>query len=177
MGKGLDYDELFPGRFIKAGDLKGRDVNLTIRGVRIEELPQDKGGERAKGIISFEGTKKEWVLNRTNGEALKAMWGRDTGDWIGKRVTLYPAQFNGDLAIRVKGSPDLAADITFELKLPRKRPQQTTLKATGGKRNGKQPAPPPKSDPEPPNEETAAAAEAYLDSQGSGSSEEERIEF
>ncbi len=145
--KGLDYDALFPGRFIKAGDFKGKDVTVTIATVRIEDLPNDAGGNKVKGIIGFEGKKKEWVLNRTNGEALKAMWGRDTGDWIGKRVTLYPAPFNGDLAVRVRGSPDLKAPLDFELKLPRKRPQKTRLLVTG-KANGKA-APEPEPDPEP----------------------------
>lgn len=131
MAKGIDFDELFPGRFIKAGDFHGREVTLTIAAVRIEELPSDQGGMRAKGIIGFDRAKKEWVLNRTNGESLKAMWGRDTGEWIGKRVTLYPAEFNGDIAIRVRGSPDLPADLPFELKLPRKRAQRMVLKKTG----------------------------------------------
>lgn len=144
--KGLDYDALFPGRFIKAGDFKGNDVTVTIANVRIEDLPNDAGGNKVKGIIGFEGKKKEWVLNRTNGEALKAMWGRDTGDWIGKRVTLYPAPFNGDLAIRVRGSPDLEKPLDYELKLPRKRPQKQRLLVTG--KNGKA-APPPAPEPEP----------------------------
>jgi hypothetical protein len=146
---GLSYDELFPGRFLKASVFKGRDVTLTIRDVRIEELPSETGGTKVKGIIAFEGKKLELVLNRTNGEALKAMWGRDTGDWIGKRVTLYPAMFNGEPCIRVRGSPDLPAPLDFELKLPRKRPQKTRLLVTG-KANGKAaPAPEPETTPEP----------------------------
>ncbi len=145
--KGLDYDALFPGRFIKAGDFKGHDVTLTIANVRLEDLPNDAGGNKVKGIIAFEGKKKEWVLNRTNGEALKAMWGRDTGEWIGKRVTLYPAPFNGDdLAIRVRGSPDLKAPLDFELKLPRKRPTKTRLLVT--KPGARAAAPPPEPEPE-----------------------------
>lgn len=136
---GLDYDQLFPGRFIKSGEFQGKDVTITIRAIRVEELPQDKGGERAKGIVSFAETKKEWVLNRTNGECLKAMWGRDTGVWLGKRVTLYPAPFTssfgdgaeGDTCIRVRGSPDLAADMRIEVRLPRKKPISVTMRATG----------------------------------------------
>ena len=149
MNKGLDFDILFPGRFVKAGDLKGKDQTLEISAVRIEELPQDKGGTRVKGIIAFKGAKKEWVLNRTNGEALKAMWGRDTGDWIGKRVTLFPAMYDGDLAVRVRGSPDLKADVEFELKLPRKRPQKVTLIAVGKKNGAGKPEPVPDLDPTP----------------------------
>lgn len=158
MAKGLDYDALFPGRFIKAGDFKGRDVTLEVANVRIEELPQDGGGNKVKGIVAFKGAKKEWVLNRTNGEALKAMWGRDTGEWIGKRVTLYPAQFNGDLAVRVRGSPDLKETMEYELKLPRKRPQKMRLLVTG-KTSGKPAAPAPQPEPEAAPENVQEAAE------------------
>lgn len=127
----VDYDELFPGRFIKAGDLKGRDVTVEIADVEKEELPQEKGGDRERGILSFKGTKKKLVLNRTNGECVKAMFGRKVPGWIGKRLTLYPAEWNGDLCIRIRGSPDISAPVTFELKLPRKKPKATTLVVTG----------------------------------------------
>lgn len=128
---GLSYDELFPGRFLKAGILKGRDVTLTISSVRIEDLPSEAGGTRTKGILAFEGKKLELVLNRTNGEAIKAMFGSRCDDWIGKRITLYPGEFNGDPCLRVRGSPELKESLTFELRLPRKRPVKTTLLATG----------------------------------------------
>lgn len=155
--RGLDYDLLFPGRFIKASEFKGFDVLVTISAIDLEDLPQEKGGERVKGIISFEGKKKKLVLNRTNGESLKAMFGRDTGEWIGKKVTLYPAIWNGDPCIRVRGSPELKANIEFELKLARKRPQKVTLYATGnGKANGKSSAPEPDPIPDEPAGEIPA---------------------
>lgn len=131
MTKGLDYDQLFPGRFMKAGDFQGKDVTMTIDSIELEDLPQDKGADRTRGIIGFQKTKKKLVLNRTNGECIKAMFGRDTGEWIGKRVTLWPAPFDGDIAIRVKGSPELKEPLEFELKLPRKRPIQMRLLPTG----------------------------------------------
>lgn len=58
------------------------------------------------------------------------MFGRDSAAWIGKRVTLYPAeiQFEGnDLAIRVRGSPDIPNDIEFTLSLAKKKPRQVKL--------------------------------------------------
>lgn len=139
-----DWDQLFPSRFLKSGEFKGKDVTLVIRRIRTEELPDDKGGARVRGVIGFDGTKKELVLNRTNGECIKGMFGRDTSKWIGKRVTLFPAPFTdpftGEVgtAIRVRGSPDLTADQTIEVKLPKKRPISMTMKATGQKgSNGK----------------------------------------
>lgn len=132
MSKGLDFDQLFPGRFIKAGQFKGIDVTMQIKTVAIEELPK-QGGTETKGVIGFEQTPKQWVLNKTNGLCLKGMFGRDTGEWIGKRVTLYPAaiQFeDSDLAIRVRGSPDIAAPMDIEIKLARKSPKKVTMQKT-----------------------------------------------
>ena len=143
----VDFDELYPGRFIKSGDLRGQDRNLTITRVEVDELEGTKG-KQTKGIIHFAETKKGLVLNRTNGECLKAMFGRKLPDWVGKRVTLYPKKIESevaDLAIRIRGSPDLAADVTFELHLARKRPQTMTLKKTA---TGKGAAPAPEPEPE-----------------------------
>jgi hypothetical protein len=125
----MDFDKLFPGRFLKAADLNGKDVTLTISAVVVDELVGDKGTEM-KGLLSFAGKKKQLVLNKTNGLCLKQMFGRETDAWVGKRVTIFPTTFNDEPCIRVKGSPDLDKDVTFELKLPRKAPKTTTLTRT-----------------------------------------------
>lgn len=142
MAAGYDYDELFPGRFLKAGELKERDVTLQIAAVEIEEMPDEQGskvnkeGKRVKvrGILSFDKTSRQLVINRTNGESLKAMFGRKTMDWVGKRVTLYPAiveSFGEQVpAIRVRGSPDLPSDLVAELQVGRKT-RKATFKRTG----------------------------------------------
>ena len=122
----IDFDKMYPGRFVKAADFNGKDVTLEISEVKLEELEGDKGAQ-TKGIVSFKGAKKSLVLNKTNGLCMRAMWGRETDAWIGKRVTLYPAELDGELCIRVRGSPDIADSITFELKLPRKKSVQKTL--------------------------------------------------
>ena len=131
----MDYEALFPGRFLKAAEFKGREVTKTISAVEIVELPQDDGGERARGVVSFSDTPKQWVLNRTNAVCLAAMFGRDTDGWIGKRVCLHPAEarFGRErvLAVRVKGSPDIEREVECEVKLPRKKPVTMRLAPTG----------------------------------------------
>jgi hypothetical protein len=82
------------------------------------------------------------------------MFGRDTGEWIGKRITVYPAKIESelaDLAIRLRGSPDIEDDVTFTLALARKRPRAVTMKkTTTGKPNGTAALPlEPEPDPEP----------------------------
>lgn len=125
----MDFDKLFPGRFLKAADFNGKDVTLKISAVVVDELIGDKGTE-IKGLLSFEGKKKQLVLNKTNGLCLKQMFGRETDAWVGKRVTLYPTTFNDEPCIRVKGSPDIEKDFSFELKLPRKAPKAVRLVKT-----------------------------------------------
>lgn len=138
--KPVDFDELYPGRFIKSGEFQGKKVTLTIADVNIEELGMD-AQKKIKGVISLRETQKQWVLNRTNGECLKAMFGRRVTDWVGKRVTLFPMEYQGETAIRVWGSPELAADMTVTIALPRKRPFDMVMHATGGKKS--KPAPEP----------------------------------
>jgi hypothetical protein len=128
----MDFDKLFPNRFLKAGEFQGRDVTMTIASVALEEMDGVKGKE-TKAIVSFKERPKQLVLNKTNALCLKAMFGRETNAWVGKRVTMWPApiQFEDhDLAIRFRGSPDLEAPVTFELKLARKKPRPMTMQKT-----------------------------------------------
>ena len=133
-----DYDELFPGRFLKAGLFRDRPVTLTITGVNMVELPEDDGSERPRAVVSFAETPKGLVLNRTNAECIKAMFGRKVPDWIGKRVTFVPEEVRFGRktvpAIRVQGSPDLEREVTAEICLPRRKPIKRRLAVTGGDR-------------------------------------------
>lgn len=119
-----DYETLFPGRFLKSADLAARDATVTIKAVVGEEIDG-----KDKVVISFEGTKKQWVCNRTGAEALKLMFGRETNGWLGKKVTLYRMMmkdpFGGDDApeigaIRVRGSPEIDKPMSADVKRGRK---------------------------------------------------------
>lgn len=132
-----DYAAYFAGRYISANVVEGLDRRpLAIAKIQAETVENldDPTKTRERMVVYFEGTKRGWVVNRTNAEALVAMFGRKTEQWIGKRVVLRaelvrvgPTKQPG---IRVHGSPDIAENITFELKLPRKRPVPYTLEKT-----------------------------------------------
>lgn len=132
LPKPISYDELYPGRFIKAADLRGQRTTLQIIEVIREEL-QDEKGVKTKGILKFRGTDKQLALNRTNGECIKGMFGHLLADWIGKRITLAPVPYDGTLPldithmIRIYGSPDIANDMKVNVRLPRKRPIAITM--------------------------------------------------
>jgi hypothetical protein len=124
--KPVDWDQLYPGRFIKTGDLLGKNVTLRIASIDLDEL-EGETGKKIKGVISFEKTEKQLALNKTNGICLKEMFGRKVQDWVGKRITLMPALWNGEDCIRIYGSPDIEADKEITVTLPRKRAQRMTM--------------------------------------------------
>lgn len=148
----FDYDQLYPGRFMKAGEFQNRDVTLTISKVELEEM-EDRKGKRPKPILTFNGTAKQLVLVKTNGECLKGMFGRRVSDWVGKRVTFYPAKVEAfgeeTLAIRVRGSPDIANDLEITLNLGQKS-RKVTMRKTGQKPAAAAPAAQPASAAAPP---------------------------
>lgn len=87
-----DYELLFPSQYIKAAELRGKDVPLTIKRVDLANLPlKGTSDTKKRGVIEFQETDKKLVLNRTNADIIARLHGRDTEDWIGKRIALYPA--------------------------------------------------------------------------------------
>lgn len=99
-----DIDKIFPSRYLKAGDLDGREHILPIKGVKMENVGQNKD---AKPVLYFRGATKGLVLNVTNSKRIATMVGsKDTDDWVGHKVVLYPTEteFAGETVdcIRVK---------------------------------------------------------------------------
>ena len=125
--KAVDFDELYPGRFLKSGEFKGKKITLTIQDVVTDELTDAQQGVKRRGIIMFKETERQLVLNKTNGLCIRGMFGRDLTKWIGKRITLYPMEYQGDTAIRVWGSPDIEKTFDVTVALPRKRPFQMPM--------------------------------------------------
>jgi hypothetical protein len=121
------YDQLYPGRFIKAAELLGKKPSLTMTDIDLEELEGDDG-KKTKCIITFKETVKKLVACKTNGLCIKAMFGKELKDWLGKRVTIHEDLWNGEPCIRIWGSPDIQADIDVEIALPRRRPFKRTLR-------------------------------------------------
>lgn len=122
MAKPTVFDQLYPGRFLKAGLLLGKKVTLTIKDVDLEGLEGEDGKKKQKAILSFKESDMELVMCKTNGVCIKAMFGPALADWLNKRVTIFESQWNGEPCIRIWGSPDLKADLKVSVQLPRRRP-------------------------------------------------------
>jgi hypothetical protein len=88
MGIKMFKTELFP--YIDGLSLKGIRVNLVMDKVTSEMLPNGRGGEDAKYVLYFEGSKKGLVLNKTNVKRIiKIVGSDDTEDWKGKTICVY----------------------------------------------------------------------------------------
>lgn len=83
-------DELYPSRWLKAADIKGRQVTVTIEKIVIEDL-----GDESKPVAYFVGRDKGVVLNVTNARTIADIVGsNNTDDWVGKKITLFTQKVN-----------------------------------------------------------------------------------
>lgn len=127
----------FKGDYIAAVEFDGKTPTLTVDHVKLVELEDEDGKRKSRPVVYFRETPRGWVLCKTTAQALAAMFTPETDTWTGKRVTLYAAEVQVGRerkpGIRVKGSPDIAEPVTFELRLPRKKAQRVTLEPTGPK--------------------------------------------
>ena len=100
-------NDAFPSQHLKAEDLQGRRIAVTIEDVTMEEVGQGDKKE-TKPCAHFVGKDKSLVLNRTNWARLADFLGSDdSDDWGGRSVVLgvEKVDFQGKRvpAIRVLG--------------------------------------------------------------------------
>ena len=84
----MNINDAFPSNYLKASDLMGKEVEVTIASLEITEMAD---GEK-KPIVSFEGKSKALVLNKTNANTITDEFGPETDSWMGRAITLYPAE-------------------------------------------------------------------------------------
>jgi len=118
---------VFPGKYVNANDLQGRDVIVTIDKI----VMQPVGDDETKPVCYFVGRTKGLILNRTNWSTLEEITGFDDSDqWPGTRILLktVKVEFQGK---RVPGIRLDAAPQASQAPAPRPSaaaPAPTTLK-------------------------------------------------
>lgn len=140
-----DFEELFPGRFVKGVTLEG-PTTFKIVSMVGEALKDDDDREQLKAILTVKMRNKkgdveqrELVWNKTNAILTSNILGRDYVQWAGKLITIAydPTVMFGKEkkgGIRVCGSPHLKNALEVQIKRPRrKRPEIYMLQPTGEK--------------------------------------------
>lgn len=87
----MKISQLFPSKYVKAADLNGKTVTLTIAKLVVEELGHGAEKER-KPVLYFQKATKGLVLNRTNAMTIAGLYGDESDDWEGKRISIYPTR-------------------------------------------------------------------------------------
>jgi hypothetical protein len=105
----VNINDQFPSKYLKASDLKGKKIKVTIGEVGLEEV-----GDGKKPVLFFVGKDKGMVLNKTNGMTIAASYGADTDKWEGKELLLYSSKvnFNNQMvdSLRVEVPVELATE-------------------------------------------------------------------
>jgi hypothetical protein len=83
----MELNDIYPSQTLKAEDLKGQDCTVKIAGY--ESVSFDAG---PKLVLSFAGTDKTLVCNKTNSQTVASFYGTNLENWIGKEITLFPTQ-------------------------------------------------------------------------------------
>jgi hypothetical protein len=91
-GSEMKRADVFPDKYLKAADLKGKARVLEIDQAPLETLKNTKGEEQQKIVLYFVGAKKALPLNMTNFDAVADICGDDTDSWPGQEIELYPTR-------------------------------------------------------------------------------------
>lgn len=123
----MNMKDLYPSRFLKAEDFEEGEVKTrTIKQVEIEELGQGKEA-KSKPVVFFRDDEKQLVLNKTNAVIIAKLYGDETDDWLGKRITMYAVEVEsfGDVvrAIRVRTTAPKAATAPKAQPAPEPEPE------------------------------------------------------
>lgn len=101
----MKVSQAFPSNFLKADDLQGKPVIVTIASAELEEIGQGREKEE-KLVISFKGKDKKMICNKTNANTIAKLCGDDTDMWVGQRITIMPreVEFQGEMVLAIRVS-------------------------------------------------------------------------
>ena len=114
----MKTNEMFPSRYLKAGDFP-TPIILTIRAVEWEGMHDQDGAVVEKPVIYFEEFPKGLVLNKTNSGSLEKLFGDESDNWKGARVTV--------LTVKVSAFKKVVDALRFDDKAPATASTPATL--------------------------------------------------
>lgn len=103
----MKMSEEFPSKYLKAADLQGREVRVTMSNVEREKI-----GDDTKPVLYFKGKEKGIVLNKTNAGTISDSYGDDTDDWFDQPLILFSVMvdFNGKVGPAIRCRVPTAKD-------------------------------------------------------------------
>lgn len=99
--------DMFESKYVKVADFdEDEPTVLTVKRLKQERLGMGADAED-KWVVYFEELEKGLVLNKTNAKTIAGLYGDDTDDWIGEKITIRPAEieFKGERMMGLRVSP------------------------------------------------------------------------
>jgi len=75
-------------KYLKAEDIKGKNIKSVIEAVNLVEFESDDGGKQQKPALQLRGKEKQVVCNATSVMEMGTNWGFDSDNWVGKEIGL-----------------------------------------------------------------------------------------
>ena len=83
----MNLDSMYESWHLKTQDIGAEGMRVTIGEIKVQEVGQ---GER-KPVLYFREPIKPLILNIYNGETLRATFGAETDNWIGRQLEVFAA--------------------------------------------------------------------------------------
>lgn len=125
-----DHRLVYPSKYLKAVDLRGKDVTIVIDHVTMTDLVMAGGKTDRKAVIHMRSVagkllEKTWpVGNTVLGQIAEALDRKVVREWKGGRVTMYPTTCRGKkgetvdcIRVRLRENPR-ASEPTDEMAAP-----------------------------------------------------------
>ena len=98
----MNINDAYPSNYLRASDLKGRNLPVVI-----DRIEQEKVGNDTKMVLYFQNKSKGMILNKTNANNIAALYSPETDAWAGRQLVIFEAMvdFKGQTvpALRVRG--------------------------------------------------------------------------
>lgn len=107
----MHWKSMYESKYLASWDLpEGRDAVATIDKCVQGEIVGQQGRSEKKPLLYLSGKDKPIILNKTNGRVICGMYGPDTRNWRGKRISLYIGETNSPSeglvpCIRIRPTP------------------------------------------------------------------------
>ena len=103
-------------KYLKAEDIKGKNIRAVIEAVNLVEFESDDGGKQQKPALKLVNKEKGVVCNATTVMEMGTNFGFDSDAWIGKEIGLSTKHYqslgkDGIVVTAIKDFED--SDIDF----------------------------------------------------------------
>lgn len=85
----MNQNDAFPSNYLKSTDVSGHGEPYVMDSVKIVEFTDPQTQETSeKPVLSFSGTEKALILNKTNWKRIAKLFGEESDLWKDKTITL-----------------------------------------------------------------------------------------